>query len=261
MKTIVKYLISLLITLSCACADQGHEDFGQTSQSTVSIAHLKTLCRQNSVTITDDIYVEAYIVANDLYGEYTKAIVVSDNQAGIEIAIDSNNTAKHFPISAGVVVNCCGLTLGNRGGSIILGTSPNATYTVGRIKEQDISRYFLVERHNPKAITPTEITIPSLNPSHIGSLVVLSDVTFNPAKGQTWCNRDPESGKWLDTSHTLLDKNNNTLELRINSDCEYRSENLPTGYGTVWGIIEYFNGTYSLRIVNHRIEFPDNTQK
>ena len=259
MKTIAKYLVSLLIALCCACADQDHEDFGHTSQSTVSIAHLKTLFRQNSVTITDDIYIEAYVVANDLYEEYTKAIVVGDDQAGIEIAIDSNNTAKYFPIAARVVVNCCGLTLGSRGGTIILGTAPNSTYTVGRIKEQEISRYFHIERHNTKEIIPKEVTITSLSPSLIGSLVALRDVTFRPTQGQTWCEKDSASGKWLDTSLTLYDLEENSLEVRINADCEYRNENIPEGYGTVWGVIEYFNGTYSLRIVNHRIEFPANT--
>lgn len=240
------------MAISCQDSSVG---FDERPHGVISIAHLKTLATSESYTITDDIAIEGYVVANDLYGEYYKSIVICDASGGIEIAIDSRTTATQFPISARIVVYCSGLTIGNYGGELVLGTTPSGGYTVGRIAEKDIQRYMLVDRSSPKAIEPTQITIRAIDAEHIGNYIRLDDVTFSSQASLTWCDKDPTTGEYVTTERTISNRNGDKFAVRTIAECRYRNEKLPSGYGTLCGIVEYFNGNYSLRVVNHQVLF------
>lgn len=262
MRRIVKYCsrligaiaVCLVAALTPSCSDSDPAPFGTTPHGTISIAHLKTLCREGSTTITDDISIEGYVVANDLFDEYQQAIIVCDESAGIEIAIECNSTATRFPISARVVVHCTGLALGNSG-RIVLGAAPTSSYTVDRIAKSDIERYIFIDRSQPKEIEPRKMTIEQINTDCVGNYIALDDVSFGNEAGRTWCDHDPESGEWITTSRSISDRRGNTLKVRTIAECSYRAEMIPSGYGSVWGIVEYLNKEYSLRIINHRVEF------
>lgn len=252
----MKRIVILLIIAATfwACSDPV-APFDEAPHGVVSIAHLKSLAKSESYTITDDISIEGYVVANDLFGEYYKSIVISDESGGIEIAIDTNKTATQFPISARVVVYCSGLTIGDYGGRLTLGATPAGHYTVDRISAKDISRYFLVDKSAPKAIEPTRLNINEIAEEHIGNYIRMDDVTFASQAGMSWCDKEPASGEYITTERTLHDRKGNALAVRTIAECRYRSEKIPSGYGVVCGIVEYFNGNYSLRIVNHQILF------
>ena len=255
MRRIARYCISLIVLLITSCGSNQHEAFDDAPHGLISIAHLKTLCREGSTTITYDISIEGYVVANDLFGEYQKSIVLCDDSGGIEITIDCDNTAVRFPISARVVIHCTGLALGNYGGHITLGAVPTSSYTIDRIAERDIDRYMRIDKLNPKEIKPQVITIDKITTRHIGNYIALEDVTFGDDAGLTWCDIDPTTNKYITTTRSLQDRAGNSLNVRTIAECDYREEKIPAGYGSVWGIVEYFDKAFSLRIVNHRIEF------
>ena len=255
MRVIVKYFVSLLVLFIASCSNSSHEPFSNSPHGKISIAHLKTLCRDSSTTITDDISIEAFVVANDLFGEYQKAIVICDESGGIELSIDCKSTAKRFPISARLVIHCTGLAIGNYGGRLIIGAKPTGGYTIDRIAEKDIDRYIRIDTSQPKEITPKVVTIDKISADDIGNYIALRDITFGDEVGLTWCEKDPETDEFITTTHTMFDRVGNSLQVRINSSCDYRSEAIPAGYGSVLGILEYFNDNYSLRIINHGIEF------
>lgn len=264
MREIVKYCIRgmafaagifAVALFSAACNNTTAEEFESTPHGIVSIAHLKTLCRNNSTTINEDISIEGYVVANDLFGEYQRAIILCDESAGIEISIDCKPTAIHFPISARIVVHCTGLAVGNQGGRIILGAAPSGSYTVNRIKESDIERYMLIDRTQPKEIKPQKMTIGQIDNDCVGNYIALDDVTFGAEAGLCWCDKNPETGEYITTYRTLHDRNGNTIGVRTIAECSYRAESIPSGYGSLWGMVERSSDEFVLRIVNHRIEF------
>ncbi|MBQ8553373.1 MAG: hypothetical protein IJ431_04155 [Alistipes sp.] len=252
MRRIVLLLISLF-AVACSDATSGH--YAERPHGTVSIAYLKSLAHGDSTTITDDISIEGYVIANDLFGEYYKSIVISDQSGGIEIGVDIRNTAVRFPISARTVVHCSGLALGNYGGRLMLGAVPEREYTVDRIAESDIDRYMLIDCSAPVAIEPTTITIADLSPALIGNYVRIDDLSFEQASGLAWCDSDPITGKPITTQRTAYDSRGNAIAIRIIAECDYHSEVIPAGRGTLFCVVEYFNSEYSLRIVNHGIVF------
>ena len=164
------------MALACCACTKSVPDYDDDPRGTVSIAHLKTLCTSESVVITDDIAITGHIAANDLYGEYSRTIVLCDDSGGIEIAVDSRRTAETFPIAARLTVHCTSLALGDYGGRVMLGAAPTAQYTVDRISESDFARYFLLDTASAQAVDPVHITIPETNAELVGSLVQIDDV-------------------------------------------------------------------------------------
>lgn len=266
MKPIARLTIDIAaaatVVLACctAACSKSAPDYDDTPRGTVSIAHLKTLCTAESVVITGDIAIEGYVAANDLYGEYSRTIVLCDGSGGIEVAVDSRRTAETFPVAARVTVHCTSLALGDYGGRVMLGAPPSGRYTVDRIAENDFARYFRIDTSAPQAVEPVRVSIADISPSLVGSLVQIDDVTFGTGAGLAWCDTDPVSGNHVDTARTITDRSGRTLAVRTIAECEYRSEKIPAGYGTLRGIVEYFNGEYSLRITNHQILFPQGGQ-
>lgn len=255
MRAIAAIIISLSLMLATSCSDATSGEYASRPHGTVSIAHLKTMATTTSRLITDDISIEGYVVVNDLFGEYYKSIVISDESGGIEICVNSDHTATDFPVSARIVVQCSGLAVGSYGGRVMLGAAPQREYTVDRIAESDFCRYFIVDCNNPYAPQPTPITIAELNASHISNYVSISDVSFTTQSGMRWCDKDPIGGDYISTERTATDQNGDTITIRTIAGCTYADEIIPDGNGTLYGIVEYFNGSYALRIVNHGIDF------
>ncbi len=246
------------VLLSCSVerednADTPPVEYPETPHSKVSIAHLKSLCRTDRVVITDDISIEGHIIVNDLYGEFIKSIVVADESGCIEISVDCTSTAEIFFVGARMVVSCSSLALGDYDGRIILGAATSDEYSVGRIAEKDFSRYFLIDTSKPKEITPQVTKISNIDATHIGNYIELRDVRFIDGGSAEWCDKDTESGEYITTERRITDSSGYEFKVRTIAECTYRNETLPQGVCTLRGIVDYFNGRYSLRIINHQI--------
>lgn len=251
MRRIATAIISLLFFAACSDSEPMPQPplYGQ-----ISIAHLRTMARSDSYTISDDISIEGYVIANDLYGEFYKSIILGDGSGCIEVEIESQTLRTLFPISARVTVQCSGLALGDYGGSISLGGAADGKYAVSRIEEKDILRYFYIDTENPQAIPPKRVKIHEIDSSLIGDYILLEDVTFRQQAGMSWCDKDAD-GKWVTTERTIYDNDGHSLNIRTIAECRYAEEKIPAGRGNLCGIVGYFNGKYSLRIVNHQIIF------
>ena len=104
--------ICALALLLCGCSEPiPAPEFNDKPYGLISIAHLKTMAKSEPHTITEDISIEGYVVANDLYGEYYKSIVICDDSGGIEISVDARQTAKIFPGAAKVTLHCTSLSI------------------------------------------------------------------------------------------------------------------------------------------------------
>ncbi|MBR4994615.1 MAG: hypothetical protein IKY82_00990 [Alistipes sp.] len=244
------------IVIAVGCSKEGDNsptDYPDTPHGRITIAHLKSMCRAESQIITEDISIEGYIVVNDLYKEFVKSIIVGDDSGCIEIDVDTDSTAEIFTVGARIIVYCSSLAIGEYGGNIRLGAAPSGSYSVDRIKREDFSRYFLLDISYPKAIEPTVKKIEDITTADIGNYIMLNDVTFTDGGAKSWCDIDDESGKYITTEREIADPQGNTLLVRTISDCVYRDETLPEGKVSLCGIVEYFGGKFSLRVINHQI--------
>lgn len=245
-------LLALLLLAACDRTSKLSFDGGGAG-GVHSIADLKARCTGNSVAVTEDITVEGIVTGNDFYGEFYKQLVVEDASGGISIAIDGVQLAFDYPVGAAVTLYCNGLTLGDYGGKIQLGTAPDGDYGVGRIPRADLGRYLRRNPDKDRRPQPALCTFDAVGPRQIDTYVCFEGVRFTEAG--SWCDADPQTAEPQTTERLLTDAAGRTFPVRTLGTCAYATEPVPQGTGSVYGVIDYFNGKYTLRVSERRVEF------
>lgn len=246
--------LSLLLLAGCDKATKpGFAEEPEVSRHTV--AYLKSLCDgRSSAAVTQDITIRGFITGNDLYGEFDRTLVVEDASGGIQIAAGRSSLADDYPFGAIATVRCNGLTLCNYGGKIELGSAAG-DYGAEAIPQEELPRHIRItlpeegEKHRASPLTFGEV-----GPQHIDTRVRFDGVRFADA-GKTWCDTDPETGHTVATERTILDAGGNQFTVRSAAACVYAKEPVPSGTGSLYGIIDYFAGKYTLRVTNREAAF------
>ncbi|MEG2614026.1 MAG: DUF5689 domain-containing protein [Alistipes sp.] len=246
--------ISLIMWLiATACNTSSTLSFEENATHHTSIAQLKSYCHGTSTLLTHELTLRGIVTANDLRGELSHTLIIEDRSGGVEIAIDHPALADLFPLGSVVTVYCTGLAVGNYGGKIMLGAAPTSTYCVDRIARTEIDRYLRCTAPDADLRRPQSAHIADLGADDIDRYLHFEQVRFVEAD-RTWCERDT-TGALVATQRTLIDAHGATLPVRTLPSCHYATEPLPQGKGSVNGIIGYFNGELSLRIINYEINF------
>ena len=73
--------------------------------------------------------------------------------------------------------------------------------------------------------------------------------------GKSSWERHPETGRAVATEREIVDTRGRTFTVRTAATCVYAKEPLPQGTGSLYGIIDYFAGKYTLRVTNREAEF------
>lgn len=252
MKPTVLLLVNLFLAGGCNKADSlSHTPSPDTSVT--SIAHLKTLCTRRSVTLTRDIRLQCVVTANDHYGEFNRSLVVADASGGIEVAVDATKLYLDYPLGANLTLYCNGLALGDYGGKIQLGAPPSGDYAVDRIPASELSRYLRRDDSGTLRRSSVRRSFSEISLRDVDSYVRFDRVSFTTQ--DTWCDIDSLSGERLTTERTIVDSTGATFRVRTLGSVRYADEPLPEGRGSLCGIIDYFNGEFSLRVTNR--EFID----
>lgn len=250
----------LLMLPSLSCCDRAtamrYADGDPAGRQTITVAALKERCHGPSVRIAEELNIRGMVVANDAYGEFPKTLVLEDGTGGIEILADLPDLSHDYELGCSLTVLCNGLSLGDYGGKIQLGAPSEGSYPVARIPAERIARHLRRNSGNIGGRIPLTLGFDVLASRLISRYVRFTHVRFAiEEQGLPFCDRDPESGELLSTDRHLVDDGNDTLVLRTLPGCEYANEPLPAGRGSINGILDYFNGTYQLRIVNRELDF------
>lgn len=233
----------------------GGGNSNESSEQKISVAYLKSLCRGTLFPVTEELWIEGYVVANDLFGEFTKLLIVTDASGGIEVAIESGTLYKEFETGCTVRIDCNGLALGDYGGKIQLGAPPTGEYIIDRIAQESLGRYIRRSDASPVDIRPTTLCFGDKSSRYISSYVRFEQVRFAQEEiGLPFCEWDAEEERLRATDRHLVDERNDTLLVRIAATCTYANEPIPDGTGSLCGVLDYFNGDYMLRVTNQEID-------
>lgn len=247
--------ISLLLAVGCNKASEPR--FEQSPEATlISIAGLKTLCDgASSARIARDATIRGEVVANDLYGEFLREIIIQDETGGISVAVEGQQLADRFPFGAIVEIRGNGLTLCDYGGKVRLGTEPGEDGSPGEIPEEEIERYIRTIGAVETEPRVQVLRFGEVASSHVDTRVRFEEVRFVEA-GAAWCDVDPETNRFVTTEREIVDTDGGRFIVRTLWDCDYGAEPLPEGSGSLTGVIDYFGGKYSLRVTFREKEFP-----
>lgn len=245
----------ILLAVGCDLATTA--EFDETPPETeLSIAELKTLCDARvSVLVSRDATICGQVVANDLYGEFLHQIVIQDDSGGIAIAVDEERLYEEFPFGALVEVACNGLYLCDYGGKIELGDIPDQ-YGSGRLSPELADRHLRVVNRNSPMPRAARISFEEVSIRLVDTRIRFDGVQFaNP--DDNWCDRDPDTGRFLSSEREIIDSEGNRFLVRTLGGCSYAGEPLPEGTGSLFGVIDYFGGKFSLRVTFHEFLFDE----
>lgn len=244
-------LVAVLTAVACSSATSlsPEED---PSEAVVSIAHLKSLAKSTTTPITEELLIEGIVTANDCYGELHQRLIIEDASGAISIALAGSSLHRTFPVGTQLVVRCTALALCNYGGKPELGAGSEEGYTTPLSNEQHTA-HLRIKQEATAWPQPLKIHFNELTPSLIDRYVRLDEVQF--LESGRWCAFDPETNRPITTEHLLIDPEGRTLTVRTLGSVSYANEPLPEGKGSLYGVIDYFGGRYSLRVVNRGFDF------
>ncbi len=240
----------LLVT---ACDRSSRLDYDEPPEGTLqSILELKALWKAGGTKIAREFTIRGTVTANDHYGEVVRTLVLEDASGALPVAVDQPALYRTFPFGSTVTVQCNGLALGSYGGTLHLGAEPDATYGVSRIPAAEIGRYL---RREAEAVQPEALRLAfdEVTADHISRYVRFDGIRFE--RPGSWCDLDPATQQPVTTERTIVDAAGRTFTVRTRATCSYATEPVPTGTGSLYGIIDCFNGKYTLCVTARRILF------
>lgn len=193
--------------------------------------------------INPDIIIKGKIVANDESGNIYKTLYLQDESGGIQIAIDQSDLYTLYRLGQRVYVKCKGLYLGNYGGVPQLGYLYNGG--IGRIPPALLSAHFFHDSLPGSVPAPVILAIPEFNSSYYSMLVRIDGLHFDPVDAGK-----PLADSNATTNRKLYDDANNTFDLRTSNFANFRTHPVPSGSGSVVGILSNYNGSWQFYIRN-----------
>ena len=252
MRTTFVHSLLLAVLLLVACNEATSIDHeAEEVYGLHSIAYLKSYATSDARRIEASLVVEGVVTSTDRLGEFERELIIEDATGGISIAIESAELYRRYPIGSRLQIYCNGLTLYNFGGRIELGDERDA-YLRNGIHIDHLERYIRLLTPTEGDPAPTIKSITTIAPSDVGRYVRLDRVHF--VEQGLWCAEDAD-GKPVATEHPIQDESGAQFWVRTLPTCHYAKEPLPAGKGSLYGIIDYFNGRYTLRVVNYGVQF------
>lgn len=184
-----------------------------------------------------DIIITGIVVSSDEQGNCYKYINIEDETGAIQIKINNSALFHRYPVGQRVFVKCNGLDLGDYRKLPQLGMWANDA--IQPIPSGITYKYIFTDGA-PVTVEPsiTWTSIPyadAIDVSDLNRLVRLEGATFVEGGIATFC--DPYSA----TSHDIKMADGTTITMRTSNYANFYNQTLPTGTGTVVGLLSRYN--------------------
>lgn len=251
-------LISLLsLALFVACREENPLEFKPHQDSErVSIEYLKSLYRNRPTRIAGSQYITGRVVANDRNGNLRNCLYIADSTGGIAILLYAENMYRRYWVGRQVSLRCYDMWLGSYGGMIQIGVESHDGYEVAHIPEDRVGYYLLLDSVDQVEIIPQRLKIGDCAPRHVSTQVRFDDVQFIAEDvGRGWCDT-LEGGTLANpnlqaSARHIIDRAGDTLDVYTSPTVDFLRVPVPSGSGSIEGLLSYFNGRYQLRILDY----------
>jgi len=192
-------------------------------------------------SIKDTIYISGIVTANDESGNLYKYIVIQDETAGLQLSIDQASLYADFRVGQRVVIKCRGMYLGRYNELPQLGYIYNGK--IGRLPATLMRDHFFLDSLPNKANLPAPLLLTpttQLDATMVNRLVRFENVSFADA-GSLWA--DPAAA-----GDRKLEGGTNPFVVRTSNYASFATMPIPSGTGTIQGILGRFGSTYQLAL-------------
>jgi hypothetical protein len=189
-------------------------------------------------SISDTVIISGIVTANDESGNLYKKFVIQDETAGIEVDVDQTSMYIDYRVGQRIFIKCQGMYLGRYNGLPQLGYIYNGS--IGRLPKIYIDQHIFPDSLPGKPIEPIVVLPGALDNSMVNKLVRMEDVSFADA-GSTWAEPETYGERGLEGGPT-------NFIVRTSNFANFATKIIPSGNGTVQGILSLFGTTYQLTI-------------
>lgn len=237
--------------MMCSCNHATEPQFEEEHPETLhSIPYLKSLAHGESTPLHNEIAIEGIVTSDDTYGEFSRELVLEDEHGGITLQLAGTQLYRRYPRGTQLRVRCNGLVLYAYGDRIALG-APYNNYGSTHLSEKQAEQH--LQPLGTNALMPRRVRIGTLTTHDINRYVRLDEVRF--LEEGFWCEFDAAGDTYLTTVRTIEDRDGARLQIRTLGSADYADEPLPTGRGSLCGIVDIFDGALVLRVVGCEFQF------
>jgi hypothetical protein len=226
-----------------------------------------TLVPYKDEATQENYVIKGRVISSDASGNIYKSLVIQDETGALPMSINQNSLYNTYRVGQEVYVNVTGIYIGKYAGYQQLGGygeyngTPQTSFMAYETFEQHAELNGLPEPQTSfiqmDATRPVEgiygvIADLGTLPSDAaglrnwqGRLVELRNVHFQDAGSTYAAESDYNSST---TSRTLLDASGNSITVRNSGYASFAKDVMPSGSGTVRGILSYYNGTWQILI-------------
>lgn len=204
-----------------------------------TIAQLMIRFPGSADSINDTVIITGIVTANDESGNLYKKVVIQDETAGIELALDQSGLYADLRVGQRVYVKCYGMYIGKYNGLPQLGYIYNNS--IGRLPAAYIKNHIFLDSLPGKAPEPLVVSVDDLDITMVNKLVRIENVSFANS-GDTWAPDDDYGEQPLEG----IDEGD--FIVRTSNFANFASLTVPGGAGTIQGILSVFGSTYQLSI-------------
>lgn len=228
-------------------------------QTLISIEELKSRHTVGGAptAVNDDVVIRGIVVADDESGNIYKSIYIQDETGGVNLAIDQVNMYNIMPVGQEVFVEMSGLFIGDYNNGYQVGdtvTDPQyglemARYNWANELYRDADGNYPYKHIYPngkpdKSKVPAPKVIESSNAitsDMYCSLVTLKNIRFTDPKVATGVL--PWATKEQTVNRTAEFADGSTIVVRTSGYSNFYADFIPTGVGSITGILSIFGST------------------
>ena len=242
--------LGLLLVQMTACIDQEFDippgkEVQEQDISNTTIAALKathTIGADGS-PIAQGTVIKGTVISDDNAGSFFKELIIQDASGGVLIRINRADLSTIYRLGKQVFVNCDGLNIGDFNGIVQIGY-PAAGTNIDRIPDTELETH-IIEGAFVGEITPMQIELSDINTSILSTLVEIQNVEFeDDLLGSTLAI--PNGGGTQNRS--IVDCDEEELTLRASDFADFAGAPIPSGNGTITGVLSVFGTTNQLTI-------------
>jgi hypothetical protein len=191
-------------------------------------------------SVKDTVIISGIVTANDESGNLYKYIVIQDGSAGLQLALDQASLYADYRVGQRIYIKCQGMYLGRYNGLPQLGYIYNGK--IGRLPSVYIRQHLFLDSLPDKANVPAPLVVTptTLNLSMVNKLVRFENVSF-AAAGSPWADATASGDRSLEGGPT-------TFVVRTSNFASFATMPVPSGSGTIQGILGLFGTTYQLAL-------------
>lgn len=195
---------------------------------------------------------EGTIISCDSAGNFYKTVTMIDETGGIDLSVADRNMYVVYGFKPGqkVLVRVNKLAISNYRGMIQLGvpytdyTSTGTQMSVTGIPTTSMDKVVQLSGRRG-TVEPRKVEINDISMSDVQHLITIDSVQFRSKKATF-----TENGS--STNRILVNSENYTIVLRTSGYAKFGADSLPTGNGSITGVLGVYNSTYQLIIRDPR---------